>query len=179
MSLIRKRLPGRPLPEGCRFPHKLKGQDGENGCFGGALGGSAAHELYFLLAARDFTNDPRNIIIRCGQGGMTTLSHWACLGSGAGGGAFGRFGAPLRAHLVGDHARSCARIRMHHTHVRIHLRIWGDLGAVLSCRSRGLSQGGRRLFGGCVLGAGWLPCRSGRGPRGALAVCTWRHADSA
>ena len=49
---------------GCRFPHKLKGQDGENGCFGGALGGSAAHELYFLLAARDFTNDPINTSMR-------------------------------------------------------------------------------------------------------------------
>ena len=165
--------------EGCRFPHKLKGQDGENGCFGGALGGSAAHELYFMLAARDFTNDPRNIIIRCGQGGMTTLSHWACLGSGAGGGAFGRFGAPLRAHLVGDHARSRTTIWKQHIYICVILRTWGDLGAVLSCRSRGLSQGGRRVFGGCVFWAGWLPCCSGRGPRGMLAVRSWKYSDIA
>ena len=59
-----QKIKPRNQTEGCRFPHKLKGQDGENGCFGGALGGSAAHELYFMLAARDFTNDPINIRMR-------------------------------------------------------------------------------------------------------------------
>ena len=85
---------------------------------------------------------------------MTIASHHACLGCGAGGGAFSRFGAPLRPMVLEANRRFFKKVP--HLIICVHVVLcqWRKFGGLRSCRF-----GGARVsrlsafFNGAILGA--------------------------